>query len=873
MSETLRGLTAQQVIDSRNKYGMNLMPRPKLRSAWDFFVEVFKDKLNIVLLVMMLMFVGLGVAGYASIYEALGIGIVLLVVAITTVATKLKSQRSAEELYQKSSLLYTNVIRDGRVVHIDSAQIVVGDIVVLRAGERICADGYIVDGTVDVNNAILNGESAEVKKIPACDGEYNADAPVNADSYTDSHSVFAGTTVISGEAHMRVVRIGGNTENAKIMATLYSISDVKTTLQMQLDKLADMISKIGSVCALVIFCVLMFVHLGDSGFRLDASLIYVVFSSLTVALTIFVAAVPEGLPFIIGIITSQNVNRMIRSNVLAKNPHKIPEAGNIQLLCTDKTGTLTCGFLQPVHNFDAWGEDIGFDDVRGGVVKDIFLTNVALNTDCVYDDNGEVVGGNSTGRALFGAVKDLSAKITECQKTIRVVDTILFDSANKFAAVKTQEKQNNCYYLGAPEIILANAKYCMRQDGQIEKINKEYIDNLIQQNAKQAMRLVAMAVSNSWATDKHVPEDLIFVSLVAMRDQVRPGVRDVVHTMDKSGVQVMMITGDILDTAHAIAIDCGIVSGKGDLAITAADLDALSDDRAKELLPKIKVIARATPATKLRVVQLAQSIGLCIGMCGDGTNDAPALKRADVGFAMGDGTDVSKEAGDIIITDNNFISIVNCILLGRTFVYNVRSFLRFQLPINFSLVVLSILFPLLFGLDAFTAVQILLVNIVMDSLNSLAFGGEPPHKEYLSEPAQGKNAALLSKSMLGQVIWTTFGFCCVFAMMELLNGRGVFASNDVYMSARFALLVVMAIVNGFCVRVGGFNIFCGLMQNPMFILVAIGVVGATVLAVSFGGSVLQLVPLNLSQWMIVLGLACAIIPINFAYRLMERKKR
>ncbi len=877
MKKNFNGLSSKQVLASRTKYGTNEMPRPPLRSGWDFFKEVFHDRLNQVLTFMMLVFLVLGIAGYGSIYEAIGIGAVLVVVATTTVMTKLKTQRSANELYKKSSMFSATVMRNGTPVCLDSSQVVVDDIVILRAGEKICADGYVIDGTIDVNNAILNGESDEVKKtaVPA-NYKYNPDETASADMYTDAHSVFAGTTVQSGKCYMRVTKIGAHTENAKIMSTLYSIDEVKTTLQIQLDNLADLISKAGSVCALVIFGVLLVVRLMSGDISSGISLLYTIFGTLTVALTIFVAAVPEGLPFIIGIITSQNVNRMIRSNILAKNPNKIPESGNIQLLCTDKTGTLTYGFMQPVHNYTAMGTDIGFDLSNGDHIKHLFLENIALTCDCAYDDNKNIIGGNATCRALFGAVKDIAKKISEIQKKHKISSRILFDSAHKFSAVKLDKTHQISYYLGAPEVILSRAKFFVDTDGSIKKINKARIRQLIKKNASQAMRLIATAYSTSWAKEKELPDDLVFISLVAMRDQVREGVSDVIKAMNKSGIQVMMITGDNLDTAHAIAADCGIVSSDKDYCITSNEFDEMSDAHIKNILPNIKVIARATPSTKLRLVCLAQSLNLCIGMCGDGTNDAPALKRADVGFAMGDGTDVCKEAGDIIITDNNFLSIANCILLGRTFVHNVISFLRFQLPINFTLVILSIVFPILFGFDAFTAVQILLVNIVMDSLNSLAFGGEPPHKEYLSEPSQGKNAPLLSRFNVTQIVWTTLGFCIVFALMEILHMHNIFPGSDVYMSARFALLVIMAVVNGFCVRTNGYNIFAGLQNNPMFLLVAAGIVSCTILAVSFGGQVLQLAPMNTHQWMYVFGLSLIIIPINFitqmAHKYISRPK-
>ena len=645
----MHGLTQSQVIRSREKYGANQMPRPKLKTGWQFFIEVFQDKLNLILLFMMLIFIGLGITGYGSVSEAIGIGIVLLVVATTTVWTKLKTQRSAEQLRIKSSQLYANVIRDGIVRRLDSTEVVVGDIVLLAAGETICADGYVVEGAISVNNAILNGESAEApKKTVPSDFKYNRNARITADSYVDGYSVFAGTTVLSGTAKMCVSRVGAETENAKIMATLNSIEEVKTTLQIQLDNLAAMISKIGSICAIIIFGVLLIVNLHNAGANSGAGLIYIIFSSLTVALTIFVAAVPEGLPFIIGIITGQNVNAMIKSNILAKNPNKIPEAGNIQILCTDKTGTLTRGFLQPIHNFTGDGTDIGFDRVTGGRVKDLFVVTQALVGGVAYGPDGDLIGGNMTSRAMFQAMQPYAEYITEIQRSIPTDKNIPFDSANKFSAAHATD--NVSYFMGAPEVILSRAKTYIDVNGNIKKLNRSSLDKIIKENAARAMRLVATAYSPDGTFGDVLPDDLVFVSLVAMRDDVRPGVREVVRSMNKSGIQVVMITGDILDTARAIAVDCDIISSPEDIGINASELDDMSDADAIKILPRIRVIARATPATKLRIVKLAQSLNLCIGMCGDGTNDAPALKRADVGFAMGDGTDVCKESSDIIIT-------------------------------------------------------------------------------------------------------------------------------------------------------------------------------------------------------------------------------
>ena len=354
-----------------------------------------------------------------------------------------------------------------------------------------------------------------------------------------------------------------------------------------------------------------------------------------------------------------------------------------------------------------------------------------------------------------------------------------------------------------------------------------------------------------------------------LKDEVRPDVVKVVDALHKSGVQVMMITGDNLNTAQMVAEQSGIITDYDDIAITAKEFDNISNFKARRMLPKIRVLARATPYTKLRVIELARKNGLCIGMCGDGTNDAPALKAADVGFAMGDSTDVCKSASDIIIVDNNFISIANSILIGRTFTHNIVSFLRFQLPVNFMLVGISIFFPLFIGFEALTPVHILIINIVMDSLNSLAFGGEAPRKEYMIEPVAGKNSPLISFDTIKLVAYTTFAGLFIFAATTTSLFMGAFDTINSYTSALFALLVIMAMLNGFCVRAPKYNIFAKLKNNPMFVLVAITVFVGTYLCTTFGGTALHLTPLTAYQWGLVVLFAAMIIPINMVYKMLK----
>ena len=695
----ITGLTEHQVIANRKKYGTNTVPEPHAKSAFEFLLDVFRSRINLLLLIMTALFLGLALFGYGDMTEALGIGIVLVVVAAVEVFTRLRSQCSMIELRHRASRTTCNVIRDGFVRNINIADIVVGDIVILQSGDTIPADGYIIRGRMSVNNSVLNGESDEVKKYVVHNFKYNPRTKITAEHYVDRNHLFAGTSVHGGGGLMRVTRIGLNTENAGIMRIMGDIADEKTGLQLQLDKLAGHIGKIGGVCAILIAIVLIIIKWRTGEFSGPGNLIYTLAGIFIMALTIFVAAVPEGLPFIIGIITSQNVRAMAQANLLAKNPNKIPEAGNIQLLCTDKTGTITYGKMQPVANYTGDGHDIGFKLSNRGAILEL-TKNIVLNGRAMLDDSGNIIGGNGTERALFGALKLNTRMVLAIQRNNHVIKKIPFTSAKKFSATMVETPSGvRTYIMAAPEIILAHARFYLDKSGMRRRLNRKKLEGIIIDNARRAMRVIATAYYDGKLQNGKIPDNLVFISLAAMRDDVRIGVADVVKNLHKSGVQIMMITGDILDTARAIAVDCGIIKSPDDIAIKASEFDKLSDVDACRILPNVCVIARATPYTTLRVVELARESGLSIGMCGDGTNDAPALRAADVWFSMGDSTDVCIEASDIIITDNNFISVANCVLMGRTFMHNVRGFLKFQLPINFILVTVSVLFPLFLGIQ------------------------------------------------------------------------------------------------------------------------------------------------------------------------------
>lgn len=858
------GLTQSDVIRNREKYGANILPQPRMKTAWDFLRDVFSDRLNQILLLLAFVFIVVAILGLGSITEALGIIFVLGLIAVIDVFTGLRSQRFTRRLSDMAGVRFCNVVRDGKIQNINVTDIVVGDTVLLNTGDTIHADGYLIDGAVDVDNSVLNGETKKAHKTVIKNYKYNPHAKITGESYIDKNSLFAGATIQSGRGAMIVTRVGVHTENGRILSDVQNITAPKTSLDIQLDALATKISKFGLIGACIVaVCLISVEIIGAGGFaqyfssgflNVTASILGV----LVIALTIIAAAVPEGLPLIVSLVISQNAREMVRHNVLAKFANKIPEAGNIQILCTDKTGTLTCANLMPVQNFLGDGTEMPFDIENKP--NNLFRIGVILNGGASYDDNNKIVGGNSTGRALLTLIAPSDEIFSDVQDNYKRVAELPFDSANKYSAPQLSGDTDFTLYLGAPEMILANATHYMGANGRRYKLNASIMKKLMSENAARAMRLVATAVSSKPISKKGIPDDLTLICMTALRDQIRPGITHAVDTMHNAHVQIIMITGDSLDTATAIARETHIIQNDDDIAVSATELESYSDEHLIEILPRLRVVARAVPSTKLRLVKIAQSMKQSIGMCGDGTNDAPALKLADVGFAMGSGTDVAKAAADIIITDDNFVSVTDAVLLGRTFLHNIKMFLRFQLPINIWLMIACLVFPIFVGHPAFWATQILIINIIMDSLNSLAFGGECPKPEYMHEPVVPKGAPLITRSAMRGVIWVCVGFALITCALYLPALNKMFATPMQLETARFVVLVFAAMLNGFNVRTTGINPLRGISKNPMFIIISLIVFVSTVLLTQFGGAMFHVTALNMHQWLMLLVLSILIIP-------------
>lgn len=873
------GLNNRQVAQSQKKYGTNTIPPVQRKNAWQFFMETFHDKINVILFGMMILFFVFAAFGFGGYIEPIGVGVVLICVGMIGTITKLRAQKYAYDLKSRTAVRYVMVARNGKIKNINTADIVVGDIVFLQSGETVPADGYIVDGKINVNNSVLNGESAECLKEPIPGFQYNRRAQVTADDYVSKNLLFAGTTVQSGECIMVVEKVGVHTENAKTLLSMRNIKEVKTDLDIKLDKLAMNIGYFGYVGGAIVAIVLMSNAISVAGGMMaflhsgTLNILHEILSMLIVSLTIIAAAVPEGLPFIITIIISQNARNMIKHNVLAKNTHKIPEAGNIQILCTDKTGTLTYGNLIPITNYLGDGSQVDFNSDLP--ISRFIAADILFNTGATFDERGKIVGGTSTQRALLSALDTQSKLFKSVTKDIKALDKIPFDSANKFSGVRVMRKADKkqfVLYTGAPEIILEHVSKYIDVNGRMHRIDKNKMMKIIRENARQAKRMLALAFMEGKTLNSKLPDKLTLISLVSIRDDVRREVPAAMTRMKNAGIHVIMMTGDILDTARAIGVDSGIITNDNDLVLTARELDAMSDAEIKKNLYKIKVVARAVPKTKLRLVNVAQEMNLCIGMCGDGTNDAPALKRADVGFAMGSGTDVCKEAGDIIITDDNFVSIADAVLFGRTFLNNVKKFLAFQMPINITLIILSVFYPIMFLVPAFVAVQILIINICEDSLNSLAFGGEPAKLEYMTTPPQPKGVSLFAGKTLHKIIAASVEFLIVFSLLFISPVRQIFSDSAILnLTARFALLMLVAMFNGFNVRVDDMRILNGLNKNPMFLCVAFIIIIGTFCVVNFGDAAFNVVPLSIEQWGVIFGLAFLVIPMDLIRKFITKK--
>lgn len=868
----MKGLSSKEVLQSRELHGSNKLPEPPIKRWYDYAKDAtIGDHTISLLLILAAIQIVLAGFGVLDLSDPFMIAIVVGICTSLGIKMNLGIQKATLELMARSSVKYCDVIRDGKVQTINKNDLVVGDLVCVGMGQEIFADGYLVEGKISVNNAAINGETKECVKTPI--PEYVHTKTTSTSAYTNQNCLFAGTTVMSGEGKMIVTDVGINTVNGDTLVKMQTLEAPKTALDIALDNLCDFISKWGTIAAVITFAVLTISGILNVGFGEYfgggvLNIIQKFAQNFSVALTIIVAAVPEGLPLIVKLVTKQNVKIMEGFNILAKNPGKIPELAYVDLICTDKTGTLTTGIMTPKVIIDGAGNEVDKNSDLWKVIK----ANISLNNSATFDSDNNITGGNSIDRAVLSLVKP--DDYTDICKRNPLIQKQVFNSQNKYSAFESKYNWGDAftYYKGAPEKLLEHCTHWMDLEAiPFHENEKEELCEKIKSMTERSIRCIALAYSNSPLVENVLPDDMIFLGVIGVVDPVRAEVPAAVETAHKAGIQVIEITGDCIETARAVAAECCIYKD-GDVALTNDEFEAMTDDEVKQIIPSLRVISRCSPNTKLRLVTLAQEIGRSVAMTGDGVNDSPALKRADVGFGMQSGSDVAKEASDIILTDDNFASVVKAVELGRTFMHNIMMFLEFQLPINISLLILSVIYPMITASALLASVQILIVNIIMDSLNSLSFGGEPPKEEYMTENPIKKGSGLFIRGAKKRIALSTVTFIALYGVITFGPISKMFSTETTAMTARFALLCFMAVFNGFNIRTEHINLFNGIGKNKMFSAIAVGIFAMTFAICNFAGNLVKVTALDLQHWMVILILSFMVIPVDLIRKIVERKK-
>ena len=863
----LQGLNDQEVLDNRQKFGDNKIIEAEPETFLDKFKDAFGDPMIKLLIAIACIMAIMAFLGYAEWGELIGIVISVLLVTVIAAKTEMSSDNEYRKLKDGAKKELCKVYRNGKIVEIEVDDVVVGDRIIIQSGDKIPADGVLCSGAIAVDNSALNGESEECKKYAIPNDFIYREVAITGDTFVDKHSLFRGAVVVNGEGVLEVKKVGMMTMMGE-MAKDMQDDDVESPLKVKLSKLADSISKFGYIGAVVIAITLMIhkvIVAGGVSPYFDLGMMYVfkdLLEVLMLAVVIIVMAVPEGLPLMIAIVLMQNTSKMLKNNVLVRKPIGIETAGSLNILFSDKTGTITKGELEVVEFFDG---DLKDSYQSSKYTKEYMGLCIGKNTGAMFDNNDKVIGGNATDKALLNF---LGKNEMNSLNDIKVVKSQGFNSANKYSAA---ELENVTVYKGAPERLLGKATKYINQNGQVLPIDKDKLNAKIDSLADKAMRVLSFAYSESELIEDALPDDLVIVGFVGIRDDVRPEAKQAIKEVQNAGVQVVMITGDRKETAVAIAKDSGLIKSDDELAFTSEELNKMTDDEIKAVITKIRVIARALPTDKSRMVRIAQELNLVCGMTGDGVNDAPALKRADVGFAMGSGTDVAKEAGSIVILDDNFKSIENAILYGRTIYNNILKFIKFQLTINVAAVAVSAISPFFGVEEPLKITHILWINLVMDGLGALALGAEPALKKYMSEKPKSRTQSLVNKNMMSQVLCAGAWLGVIsFAFLKLPFFKEFFENEGQHLTAYFSMFVFSAVANGFNVRSEGINIFDHIKENKGFIKVMLAIVLVQIILTFVGGEIFSCTPFGIKGWLIIIVMSLTMIPVDMLRKIIMK---
>lgn len=837
------GLTDEEVVKSRNKYGSNEIKKTNNNSFFKLLLESLGDPMIKILLIVLGIKVVFLFAEFDW-FETLGILIAIFIASLISTISEYGSNKAFQKLLENNNQKMVKVKRNGKLCLISINDIVVSDIVYLNNGDYIPADGEIIDGSILIDESSINGESRETYKDSKLSGE--------------KRKVYKGTIVTSGECIVKVGSVGVNTLFGKIAKEVQEKSS-DSPLRIRLKHLASIISKIGYVGAFLVFVSYLFSSIViANNFNLNliigcvsnvSLMIDYVIYALTLAVTIIIVSVPEGLPMMVALVLSTNMKKMIKKNILVKKMVGIETAGSLNVLLTDKTGTLTNGKLS-VYGIINYQDKLFNNDVelyKYPKYYNIVGNSIVLNNDAVISDN-KIINGNSTDKALISFMNYISDE--------KIIKKESFDSDKKYSLVETN---NYIYYKGAPEVLTPKCKYYLNNDVEDSNVDFDYLNRVIAKYMHKGYRVISLCYKNK------SNNNVVYVGSVLLKDEIRKDAKEGIKLIKSSGVKMIMVTGDSLDTALFISKELNLLSDD-DIYLTSSDLSLMSDDEIKTKINKIKVVARAKPHDKSRLVKIIKEMNLVVGMTGDGINDAAALKKCDVGFAMGSGTDVAKEASDIVILDDNINSISMAILFGRTIFKNIRKFIIFQLTMNICAMSLSIIGPFIGISTPVTVMQMLWINMIMDTLAGLAFAYEEPLLSYMDEKPKSKNEPIINKYMYEEIVFTGLYsslLCILFLKIPFVKSLIRYDVNDKYfLTAFFALFVFMGIFNAFNTRTNKYNLFYKIKNNKVFLIIFMLVAIMQIYFIYYGGIIFRTYGLNLKELLIVLGLAFSVVPVD-----------
>ena len=839
----MKGLSNDEVIKQRKKYGTNSITKINKSSFFKLFLESLADPIIRILLIALAIKL-LFLFKDFNIYETIGILVAVFLASFISTISEYGSEAAFNRLQEESSKIRAKVFRNNKLKEIIIDDIVIGDYVKLSNGDLIPADGYLISGDLKVDESSLNGEKKEAKKTS-----------------TLSSEVLRGTVVYSGNATMVVTKVGDNTLYGSLARELQE-DNPTSPLKERLWGFAKIISKIGYFGAVLVslsylFSVIVIKNNFDkiliintlTNFKLMSS--YLLYC-LTLSVTIIVVAVPEGLPMMITLVLSSNMKRMLKDNVLVRKLVGIETSGNLNVLLTDKTGTLTKGELEVIEIINPNLEKISSLD-------DNIINNFYYNNESYLSDN-KIIGGNITDQSLLRYIANYSIK------NYQVIDRENFDSSKKYSRVTIDNDVS--YYKGASEVLLDKCLFKMVNNKKEVLFKKEIINKKINDLTNKGIRVLLLAHS-----DKKELKDLVLDGIVCIKDDLRSEAKEGISLIKSAGIHPIMITGDNINTAKNIALEVGLIDSNEDICLTSIDLNKMDDYDLKRIILKVKVIARALPSDKSRLVNILKEMNLVVGMTGDGVNDAPALKKANVGFAMGSGTEVAKEASDIIILDDNILSISKAILYGRTIFKSIRKFIIYQLTVNMCALVLSIIGPFI-GIDTpITIIQMLWLNMIMDTFAGLAFSFEPPLKEYMNEPPKNKKEPIMNKYMFGEILFTGLysAFLCVFFLKSSIIRLFVRSNPKYLMTAYFALFIFIGIFNSFNARSQRLNIFGNILKNKVFLIIITFILIVQIYLIYYGGDLFRTYGLQAKEFAFVLLLSMSVIPVDFIRKTILKK--